>query len=73
MSKKHRKFNQFNQTASAPSPVSQELAAEYRIIKHDLIRVVILNVIVLAAVLAVYYTNQQSHYLDELAAKFLHL
>jgi len=73
MSKKHRKFNQFNQSVSAPSPVSQELAAEYRVIKHDLIRVIILNVIVLAAVLTVYYTNQQSHYLENLASKFLHL
>ncbi len=73
MSKKHRRFNQFNQTASSTSSASQDLATEYRTIKHDLIRLVILNAIVLAAVLAVYYTNQQSHYLDNLTAKFLHL
>lgn len=77
MSKKHRKFNQFYQSSSAPlsgqSSVSQDQAAEYRIIKHDLIRVVVLNVIVLAAVLGVYYTNLHSYYLDNLATKFLHL
>ncbi len=47
-------------------------AAEYRIIKHDLIRVVILNLVYLAAVLALYYTNLKSGYLETLFTKIFH-
>ncbi len=71
MSKKHHKHGQAS--FSNPSPVSQDHAIEYGIIKHDLIRVLILNVIVLAAVLTLYYTNLHSGYLNTLAAKLLHL
>ena len=71
MSKKNRKFNQ--PAAAGTASASQSHAAEYRIIRHDLVRLIILNVIVLGAVLTVYYTNQGSHYLENWAAKFLHL
>jgi hypothetical protein len=63
MSKKNRNklpVSSVSPTASA----TPELVAEYRIIKHDLIRVVVINVVFLVAVLAVYYTNLQSHYLE---------
>jgi len=39
-------------------------AAEYRIIRSDLIRLIVLNVIYLGAILALYYTNNQHHYLE---------
>jgi hypothetical protein len=46
--------------------------AEYRIIKHDLLRVVILNALFLAAVLTLYYTNLHSQYLERFFGKILH-
>lgn len=45
--------------------VSQH-AAEYRVIRGDMIRLVVLNGLVLAAVLVVYYTNRSSGYLERL-------
>ena len=47
-------------------------SGEYRIIKHDLLRVVILNALFLAAVLALYYTNLHSQYLEKFFGKILH-
>ena len=41
-------------------------AAEYRIISKDLIRLVLLNGVMLAAVLAVYFTNKTSGYLERM-------
>lgn len=41
-------------------------AAEYKIISGDLVRLVVLNGIMLAAVLVVYYTNRTSGYLERL-------
>ncbi len=65
MSKKNRHSFQAQQSHAMPSPVSSH-AAEYRGIRNDLIRVVVLNVIFLAAVLAVYYTDRNSHYLEQI-------
>ena len=45
--------------------VSQEHAAEYRIIRHDLIKVIVLNALYLAGMLALYYSNKQSGYLEQ--------
>jgi len=73
MSKKHR--NQFNQTTNSPAAggaMAGELTAEYRIIKHDLLRVLVMNLIFLAAVLVVYYTNLHSGYLERFFEKVLH-
>jgi hypothetical protein len=39
-------------------------AAEYRLIKHDLWKVIGLNTLYLILVLAVYFTNAKSHYLE---------
>jgi hypothetical protein len=55
---------------SASSTTSH--TAEYHIIRHDLIRVLILNGIYLAAVLGIYFTDQKTHYLQPLFAKILH-
>lgn len=38
---------------------------EYQVIKHDLVRVVVINLMYLLAILAVYYTNAQSRYLEK--------
>lgn len=46
--------------------------AEYRIIGKDLARVVVLNVLYLAAILIVYYTNHTSHYLENWFTKLFH-
>ncbi len=45
---------------------------EYTIIKHDLIRVIVLNAIYLVALLAVYFTNQKSQYLARILGHWLH-
>ncbi len=72
MSKKHSK-QQYSGTVTPPPPsLSASHAAEYRIIRHDLIRVVALNMVYLAAVLILYYSNQKSHYLDNLLSHWLH-
>ena len=67
MAKKHQKAE-----AAAPmQPLSH--AAEYRIIKHDLLRVVALNTLYLVVVLAIYYSNQKTQYLDRLLSHWFHL
>jgi len=56
---------------SQPLAVSHEHAAEYRVIKWDLIRLVVFNAVVLGAVLAVYYTNLNSHYLENWFSRYI--
>ena len=45
---------------------------EYFVIKHDLLRVLLLNVLYLGAVLVLYFTNQKTHYLETWFAKVFH-
>lgn len=68
MSKKNRKLN------SAHAVVSTNSAwdSEYRVIGKDLVRVIILNVVYLIGLLAVYYTNQQQHYLEHAFSRLFH-
>jgi hypothetical protein len=47
-------------------------ADEYSIIGKDLARVILLNVLYLAAILIVYYTNHSRHYLEHFFSKLLH-
>lgn len=44
-------------------------AAEYRVIKSDMIRLIVLNGIMLIAVFLLYYTNRSSGYLERLFEK----
>lgn len=44
---------------------------EHRIIKHDLVKVGVLNALYLAGVLALYFTNAKTHYLDRWFEKLL--
>ena len=70
MSKKHKKHH--NHGSSGGQQMSfAEHTQEYNIIQKDLVRLVILNVLFLVAVLAVYYTNNSSHYLEKIFAPFL--
>lgn len=57
MSKKHN--------TEERSLISSAHAEEYKIITHDMIKVVLLNVLYLAAVLALYYSNKSSHFLEK--------
>lgn len=68
MSKKHKRV--FESSASSESGVMH--SGEYKVIKHDLIRVLVLNLIYLAAVLVLYYTNLRSHYLEAWFSRILH-
>lgn len=68
MSKKHKKYNQGQESVSPAAPH----AAEYRIIKHDLMKVVALNAVYLVAVLAIYYSNLKIGYLEHWFNKILH-
>lgn len=54
---------------AAAVPSGSPEAAEYRIIGQDLARVLVLNVMYLAAILVVYFTNQRSHYLEHIVNK----
>jgi hypothetical protein len=65
MSKKHKQAQQ--QVTAVPGVHMH--AAEYKIIKHDLIRVVYLNVLYLAGVLVLYFTNAKSHFLERWLAQ----
>lgn len=53
----------------SPAAAAQHVA-EYKIISKDLIRLVVLNGVMLAAVLVVYFTNRSSGYLERI---FQHL
>jgi hypothetical protein len=70
MSKKHR--NGHSQSSQIPQ-ASSDLSAEYGVIKKDLLRLLVFNVIIFGALLALYYTNGQKHYLESLTSRFLHL
>lgn len=64
MSKKLRNKTVISNSPHSPATTSQ--TAEYKIVKQDLLRVVILNSVILALVLVVYYTDKQSGYLERL-------
>jgi hypothetical protein len=68
MSKKHKKAGK----GSEDFGPTLSYAAEYRIIRHDLLRVVMLNAVYLACVLAIYYSNLKSGYLEKWFDKLLH-
>jgi hypothetical protein len=69
MSKKHKRSDYQIPQASG---VAMSHAAEYRIIKSDLIRVVILNLVYLAIILSLYFGNLRTHFLDNWFARLLH-
>jgi hypothetical protein len=60
--------------AAASSSASSGLShtGEYQIIKHDLIKVVVLNLVYLAVLLALFFGNQHTHFVDNWFAKLLH-
>lgn len=68
MSKKNRNLGSVQ--TGQPAHLSHQ--AEYGIIKHDLIRVIALNVVYLAVILGLYYANQSSQLVDKWFAKILH-
>lgn len=54
-------------SSSSSSPaLATSQAAEYKIISRDLARLVILNTIILAGLLVVFFTNRSSGYLEQL-------
>lgn len=53
-------------SAQGTGTAAVQHAAEYRIIRGDMIRLVVLNALVLGAVLVVFYTNRTSGYLERL-------
>ena len=63
---------QSHQVTHSPSPAPARSdahaghAAEYRIIRKDMIRLVALNGFMLAAVIILFYTNKSSGYLERL-------
>lgn len=67
MSKKHKKFD----NDSLSQHASANYGTEYRIIKHDLIKVIVLNLLYLAGVLALYFSNLKSHFLEQWFDRFL--
>ncbi len=68
MSKKHARSEYHLQTQAG----AMSHQAEYKIIKADLIKVVLLNAVYLAVILFLYFGNQKSHFVDHWFAKILH-
>lgn len=68
MSKKNRKAN-VSSTAFSANPAWD---SEYNVISKDLIRVIVLNALYLVGLLAVYYTNEQQHYLEHMFGRLFH-
>lgn len=50
---------------SASSSAVASHAAEYKIISKDLIRLVVLNIVMFGAVLALYFANRSSGFLEK--------
>lgn len=73
MSKKNKHLHLPKEsTISTPAKhVSHE--AEYRVIRSDLSRVFVMNVLYLGILLAIYFTNNQSHYLERWFQKVFHI
>lgn len=71
MSKKHKNSNSQNSSQSTQSAVLSH-EAEYKIIKFDLFKVLVLNVIYLVLILSLYFSNQKSQFLEHWFAKVLH-
>jgi len=69
MSKKHKRSDYQIPQASGGAMAH---GAEYRIIKLDLVKVVILNLIYLAVILSLYFGNLHTHFLDNWFSKMLH-
>ncbi len=71
MSKKHKNPGVQNNFQSAQNPALTH-EAEYQIIKFDLIKVLVLNVVYLAVILGLYFSNQKTQFLEHWFAKVLH-
>lgn len=56
-------------TQNRSSDVSVQHAEEYGIIRKDLIRLAVLNLLMLGAVIALFYTNKSSGYLERIFEK----
>jgi hypothetical protein len=69
MSKKNKFNNSFTAQGQAGS---LDHSAEYSIIKMDLIKVIALNALYLTAILALYYTDKNSPFLEQWFARILH-
>lgn len=68
MSKKHKQ-NLGYQSVQGSVAMSHE--AEYRIIKHDLVKVLVLNVAYFVLIIGLYIGNQRSQFLDNLFNRLL--
>lgn len=66
MSKRERMLNRAVQTA----PISRD--SEYTVIRHDLYKVLALNAVYLVVLLVLYFTNKNTHYVDNFFARLLH-
>lgn len=49
---------------------AEEFAEEYRLIKKDLVKVVLTNLLIIALLVALFFANKKLDFLDELAAYF---
>lgn len=71
MSKRNRINNSTENSMPSPTlTIHQD--EEYQIIKNDLIRVILLNILILGIVLAVYATDRKSHYLEQIFNQIFH-
>jgi hypothetical protein len=69
MSKKKHQQARLEQAQDAGGPASNH---EYAVVGHDLVRVIVLNIIYLAGILVLYYTNRNTHYLENFFSRVFH-
>jgi hypothetical protein len=61
---KHKYQESTQQVSHAVQSIAAEHAREYHFVQNDLIRLIIVNAVFLAALIVLYYTNNASHYLE---------
>lgn len=66
------KNKKYSQQSSGQTANQVTGSAEFTVIKQDLWRVLILNVIYLAGVLLLYFSNLKTHYLEAWFSKIFH-
>lgn len=62
-----------NSSVTKTAGTAELQAAEHLVIKHDLWKVLVLNLVYLAGLLALFFANQRNHFLDTWFARLMNI
>lgn len=62
-----------NSSVAKTAGTTELQAAEHLVIKHDLWKVLVLNLVYLAGLLALFFANQRNHFLDAWFARLMNI